>query len=135
MTTTLSVPPRAARIAETFSLFAIALGLATPVSAIDRIVTSSADDGAGGTLRSVIGAANAGDNIIFAPALNGQTISLVGGVAGGEMEINKVLTITGPGPNNLAIVNPNGRVFHTHHVNGPGCDAVPGSPFPPGAAR
>lgn len=100
------------RILVTLAPFVIALGLATPVRAIDRTVTSAADDGAADTLRSVIGAANAEDNIIFDPALNGQTISLVGG----ELVINKILAITGPGPNNLAIVNLNGRVFHTEHV-------------------
>jgi len=60
------------------------------------IVTSLADDGSSGTLRSVIASANSGDTITFGVT---GTISL----AQGTLEINKNLTISGPGITNLTI--------------------------------
>src|SRR5947209_7477623 len=69
-------------------------------------VTSIADKGAG-SLRADIAAAQNGDTIVFAPSLNGQTITLKS-----ELFINKNLTITGPGAGQLTVSgNNNSRVF------------------------
>ncbi len=65
-------------------------------------VTSSSDGNspfAVGTLRQEIAAARPGDTIVFDPSLDGQTITL----GGGELEINKNLTIRGPGAGLLAV--------------------------------
>jgi hypothetical protein len=62
-------------------------------------VTSAADDGSASSLRGEIDAAQSGDTIVFDPSLNGQTITL-GGL---QLEINKNLTIQGPGAGLLAI--------------------------------
>jgi hypothetical protein len=70
----------------------------TGVRAATRTVTSAADSGAG-SLRATIAAAAAGDTIIFAPALNGQTIVLTNE----QVVINKSLNILGPGPGLLTI--------------------------------
>jgi hypothetical protein len=68
-------------------------------------VTSLADDGSAGTLRSVIGSASSGDTITFGVT---GTITLIGGT----LEINKNLTISGPGLANLTISgNHNYTVF------------------------
>ena len=74
-------------------------------------VTSAADDGTSGTLRSVIASASPGDTIQFSSNLNGQTITLTK-AQGGELAIAKNLTITGPGASQLAISgNAVSRVF------------------------
>jgi hypothetical protein len=72
-------------------------------------VSSSLDNGGppgDGTLRGEIAAAQPGDTIVF-PGLNGQTITL----AQGQLEINKNLTIQGPGAGLLAITGDVSRVF------------------------
>jgi hypothetical protein len=70
-------------------------------------VTSAADSGAG-SLRAEIADANSGDTINFASSLKGQTITLTGG----ELLINKGLTIQGPGAGQLTISGGNtSRVF------------------------
>jgi len=70
-------------------------------------VTTAADSGAG-SLRAEIAAANNGDTINFAASLQGQTITLTGG----ELLINKGLTIQGPGAAQLTISGGNAsRVF------------------------
>jgi hypothetical protein len=61
-------------------------------------VTNNLDSGTG-SLRAEIAAARAGDAIIFAPSLDGQTIRLTSG----ELDINKSLTINGPGAAQLAV--------------------------------
>ena len=71
-------------------------------------VTNPNDSGPG-SLRDAISSAANGDKINFAPALNGQTITLTSG----ELLINKNLTIQGPGANQLTISgNHASRVFH-----------------------
>jgi hypothetical protein len=73
-------------------------------------VTSSLDDGTlpgDGTLRGEIEAAQSGDTIVFAPSLDGRTIVL--GLA--QLEINKNLTIQGPGAGQLYIGGNGARVF------------------------
>jgi hypothetical protein len=61
-------------------------------------VTNNLDNGPG-SLRADIAAAHSKDTIVFAPTLNGQTITLTSG----ELVINKNLTIQGPGASQLAI--------------------------------
>jgi hypothetical protein len=62
-------------------------------------VTNNSDTSTPGSLRAEIAAANTGDTIVFAPSLNGQTISL----SGDELVLNKSLNINGPGAGLLAI--------------------------------
>ncbi len=59
------------------------------------VVTSLADDGTAGTLRSVMAAAQSGDTVTFTAALANQTIFL--DPAKGPLIVNKDLTIVGPG--------------------------------------
>jgi hypothetical protein len=74
-------------------------------------VTSNYDGGGigDGTLRGeILAAAPSGDTIVFAPSLNGQTITLTNG----QLEIDKSLTIQGPGASLLAVSGNNvSRVF------------------------
>src|SRR5262249_14779360 len=69
-------------------------------------VTTAADSGHG-SLRFEIAHAKSGDTINFASSLKGQTITLTSG----ELLINKVLTIQGPGAGQLTISAAGGRVF------------------------
>ena len=61
-------------------------------------VLNTSDSGAG-SLRDAIANSKSGDAIMFAHALNGQTINLTSG----ELAINKSLDIEGPGASQLAI--------------------------------
>jgi hypothetical protein len=84
-----------------------------PVFDGTRTVTKSGDDGTVGTLRSVIGAAHAGDTIDFSPQLAGQTIivqspidinvDLAGQTEPNDGYENEVLDIQGPGAGTLTI--------------------------------
>jgi hypothetical protein len=90
-------------------------------------VTSNLDSGGSvrrgagdGTLRGEIAAAQSGDTIVFAPSLDGQTIKLGSartnggvGVQWSQLEINKNLTIQGPGAGLLAI---NGGIIYGSRV-------------------
>ena len=72
----------------------------------EPVVTSLADDGSFGSLRSVIGYVDIGETITI--ATNG-TITLTNG----EIELNNGLNIIGPGPANLTITgNGSNRVFN-----------------------
>ncbi len=76
-------------------------------SAATITVINTSDSGAG-SLRQAISDSSSGDTIDFDSSLNGQTITLTSG----ELLIDKNLTITGPGANQLAINgNAAGRVF------------------------
>lgn len=84
-----------------YKVFALAIVLAicaVPGMAASWTVTSAADDGTPGTLRSVIAAAASGDTI---------TITATGTIAldctAGVLDITKNLTISGPGATHLAI--------------------------------
>jgi hypothetical protein len=66
---------------------------------ITLTVTNNFDNGSIGSLRYEIGKAHSGDTIVFAPSLDGQTITLTGG----ELLIYKNLTIAGPGASQLAV--------------------------------
>jgi predicted outer membrane repeat protein len=61
-------------------------------------VTNNLDSGSG-SLRAEINKAHSGDTIVFAPSLDGQTITLTSG----ELLLKKNLTITGPGAGQLTI--------------------------------
>src|SRR6516162_9725643 len=70
-------------------------------------VTSPADSG-DGSLRAMIAAAQSGDQIVFDPSLQGQTIMLTSG----QLAITKSLDIEGPGADLLAVSgNHASRVF------------------------
>jgi parallel beta-helix repeat protein/predicted outer membrane repeat protein len=76
-------------------------------------VTNNLDSGPG-SLRADIAAANSGDTIVFAPSLDGQTINLTSG----QLVINKMLTVQGPGAGQLAISGSNtSRVFEVDGAN------------------
>jgi predicted outer membrane repeat protein len=75
-------------------------------------VTNNLNGGIG-SLRAEIAAAKSGDTIVFAPSLNGQTITLTSG----ELLINKNLTINGPGAGELTVSGNNAsRVFDLLNV-------------------
>lgn len=85
----------------------------------DRLVPSTLtvlntlDKGAG-SLRDAITKASSGDSIVFAPSLNGQTITLTSD----QLTINKNLDIEGPGASLLAISgNGTNRVFNIPEGN------------------
>jgi hypothetical protein len=101
------------------------LGIASHgVQAATLTVTSNADDGSAGTLRSQIAAAAANDTIEFAAGVTG-TIPLTGG----ELILDKNLTIIGPGANMLTISgNGTGRVFV---ITTAPCDSGPPMPGAP----
>ncbi len=63
------------------------------------LVKSAADDGSAGTLRAVLAAAQNGDTIQFASALDGHTITLTQG----QLVVSRSVTIDGPGASELAI--------------------------------
>ena len=79
----------------------------------DRVVLSTLTvlnhlDSGAGSLRAEIAAAHSGDTIVFAPSLDGQTITLTSG----ELLIKKNLTIAGPGAGELTVSgNDASRVF------------------------
>jgi hypothetical protein len=75
-----------------------AMAGAERVHAVTLTVTNTADNGAG-SLRAAIAAASDGDTIQFDAALNGQTVTLTSG----ELVLDKSISISGPGPNLLAV--------------------------------
>ncbi len=86
----------------------VACVLSSPAArAVTLTVTSTADDGSVGTLRSVLGGAADGDTIDFSVT---GTITLS---ATGQLVVDKSVEITGPGANILAIDgNATSRVFY-----------------------
>ena len=75
------------------------------------VVTSAADDGTPGTLRSVLAAAAPGDTVTFDPAVFAapQTITL----NGSELDISQDVTIQGPGASLLTLdANQGSYVFY-----------------------
>ena len=81
-----------------FALLCAAMAGAERVHAVTLTVTNTADNGAG-SLRATIAAASDGDTIQFDAALNGQSITLTSD----ELVIDKNITISGPGPDLLAV--------------------------------
>jgi len=75
---------------------------------LSTLTVLNTNDSGAGSLRADIAAAQKNDTIVFAPNLDGQTITLTSG----ELLINKNLTITGPGAGELTISgNKASRVF------------------------
>ena len=74
-------------------------------------VVNNLDSGTG-SLRAEVAAAKNNDTIVFAPSLDGQTITLTSG----ELDINKNLTIQGPAASQLTISgNQASRVFQVDY--------------------
>ncbi len=69
-------------------------------------------DSGPGSLRAEIAAAKSGDTIVFAPGLNGQTITLTSG----ELAIAKSLNIQGPGASQLTVSG--GGTWRVFEVDG-----------------
>lgn len=89
----------------------VALLYAIAIAACAATITViNTNDSGAGSLRQALADANDGDTINFDPALNGQTINLTSA----ELAIDKNITITGPGPNLLAVSRSSGafRIFH-----------------------
>jgi hypothetical protein len=75
------------------------------------IVVTNTNDSGPGSLRQALVDANDGDSINFDSSLNGQTITLTSG----ELNVDKNVTISGPGASNLAVdVNAQSRVFYVN---------------------
>src|SRR6476646_5553177 len=77
---------------------AVLCALATSAHGIIITVANTNDSGPG-SLRQALVDSQDGDTIDFDPSLKGQTISLTSV----ELVINKSITISGPGPNLLAV--------------------------------
>lgn len=94
-----------------FALICVVIAGAERAHATTLTVTSTADSGVG-SLRDAIAAASDGDTIQFDAALNGQTITLTSA----ELVIDKGITLSGPGPDMLAVSRDsnasNFRIFH-----------------------
>lgn len=83
-------------------------GSATVTVGASSITVVNANDSGAGSLRQAILDLCPGGTITFAPALNGQTITLTGG----QLTLNKSLTISGSGANLIAVSgNQASRVF------------------------
>ena len=90
---------------------AIAVCMSQMATAAILTVTSGGDSGAGSLRQTILGAAP-GDTIVFDPGLNGSIITLTSGA----LTITNNLTITGPGPQLLAINgNASGRVLYVQN--------------------
>src|SRR6478672_7925026 len=82
------------------SWLCLALVCALATSAHANIITvANTNDSGPGSLRQALADANDGDTIDFDPSLKGQTISLTSA----ELVINRSITISGRGPNLLAV--------------------------------
>src|ERR1043166_7264351 len=103
------VAPIAAGFALLWPTVLPAKHVRSPASVI--IVTNTNDSGPG-SLRQALADAHNGDTINFDVSLKGQSIALTSG----ELVIDKSITITGPGPDQLAvglnIPQYHFRVFH-----------------------
>src|SRR5574338_97327 len=100
------------RRATTFAIGVLLLcAIAIPADA-DTITVTNTNDSGPGSLRQALADANDGDTINFDVSLQGQTIALTSG----ELVIDNSITITGPGPDQLAvglnIPQYHFRVFH-----------------------
>src|SRR6516162_2273361 len=95
----------------------------TVLSTLTVLITL--DSGAG-SLRDTITSAQSGDTIVFAPSLDGQTITLTSG----ELAINKSLDIEGPGASKLAISGNNAsRLFNISQNQNPVAVTIAGVTF------
>src|SRR5438067_3167420 len=98
------------RLRRSFYVLAIACALfGLPTGQAATITVSNKSDSGPGSLRQALADAHNEDTINFDSSLNGQTITLTSG----ELVVNKIVSINGPGPNNLAVdANHASRVFH-----------------------
>jgi hypothetical protein len=76
------------------------------------ITVTNTNDSGPGSLRQALADANDGDTINFDPALNGQVI----GLTTAELTIDKDITISGPGPDMLAVSRASNTQFRIFHV-------------------
>lgn len=89
--------------------FAGATLLSTSAASADTITVINTNDSGPGSLRQALFDANDGDTINFDSSLNGQRITLTSG----QLNVDKDVTISGPGANNLAVDgNAQSRVFY-----------------------
>jgi hypothetical protein len=79
--------------------FAGATLLSTSAASADTITVVNTNDSGPGSLRQALVNANDGDTINFDSSLNGQKIRLTSG----QLNVDKDVTISGPGANNLAV--------------------------------
>jgi hypothetical protein len=94
----------------------VGLGLIEVYSGLQAatLTATNTEDGEAGSLRDLVAAAIDGDTIQFAAELGGQTLVLTNG----EVAIDKNITISGPGPDQLRVQRsddlgaPLSRVFH-----------------------
>src|SRR5947207_254113 len=95
---------------RSFYVLAIACALfGLPTGQAATITVNNKNDSGPGSLRQALADAHNEDTINFDSSLNGQTITLTSG----ELVVNKIVSINGPGPNNLAVdANHASRVFH-----------------------
>ena len=102
---------KAMRRATTFAIGVLLLcAIAIPADA-DIITVTNTNDSGPGSLRQALADANDGDTINFDVSLKGQTIALTSG----ELVIDKSITITGPGSDQLAVsvaFQYHFRIFH-----------------------
>src|SRR6184192_4524588 len=95
------------RILFATCLSALCLAALSAEAATITVINKS--DSGPGSLRQALTDAHNEDTINFDSSLNGQTITLTSG----ELVVNKIVSINGPGPNNLAVdANHASRVFH-----------------------
>jgi predicted outer membrane repeat protein len=85
----------------TFAFNLIVLCAAVPALAATDTVTTLADDGSSGTLRSVLAAAASGDTIVFQSGLTGTI--MLNCSSYGQIILTQNVTISGPGASSLAI--------------------------------
>src|SRR2546421_13078900 len=102
----------AMRRITTFAIGLLLYAVALLVHAATITVTNTNDSGPG-SLRQELADANDGDTINFDVSLKGQTIALTSG----ELVIDKSLTITGPGSEQLVVsVDFHQYTFRIFHV-------------------
>src|SRR5262245_14658279 len=88
--------------------------LGTSATSAATITVTNTNDSGPGCLRQALVDANIGDTIDFDSSLNGQRITLTSG----QLVVNKSVTISGPGANNLTVDgNANGSVFYINPLN------------------
>lgn len=91
-------------------LSALALAVASPAAALAYTVTSTADDGANGTLRYGVDTSS-DDSIDFDAATNGSTFELTNG----QLSITRNLTIKGNGQSNTVLSGVDAtRIFYVN---------------------
>ena len=85
--------------------------LTTSATWADTITVINTNDSGPGSLRQALVNVNDGDTINFDSSLNGQRITLTSG----QLNVNKDVTISGPGAKNLAVDgNAQSRVFYVN---------------------